>query len=606
MQINNNKESGYIFINTKRNFLVQGVQALGECTAVPLMALTGTIATVVSNLLYLMIKGGKFFIPSSYSKKYEQKLTSPLAHFALSTTKHTAQSYSRIVTSFFGEEQIKKTERKIAIKVASLYFPPSNPTPEPPPKDIPLEIKVEPKTPPNKKRALAIATSIGVIALLSFSRWGIRPVMKTALLGGTLATGGALCYAGAKDISKKQYKQGVAKLGSGILAITTALYFISLNTELSHSKPPMLDEDFAGNSQNSHSSKNNENPQGSANGNPPPFKNSKKTPSSVNGNPPPSKNQGPKPCKDRHITFGTTYINAGKPERIEMSILADKNHQEYCDKWGLTHEVVDKNLLENQCTNPITKKQENCVAYWNKIKLFKNWLEEPAKFPDKEEIRFYLDDDVLVTDMTQNPYEAFDKLRSTAKQSFIVARDVQKWNNGDPVSSVNTGILIVRKNKASTNLINEIWEQRNKEFDLNDPTCLTLGLCKNQKVMHEQQALANVITEKRSEGILDKVISVVLPRHSSGIAINTFHRAGCFRRKEENWHISDEIDYQRDDWVSYPEGKWRFGDWMGQLAGVPPLGWYCREYDTYQNFGSPPPHPIRTEMMKGLLSQVKK
>ena len=332
----------------------------------------------------------------------------------------------------------------------------------------------------------------------------------------------------------------------------------------------------------------------------------------------------------RHITFGTTYL-PGNKDREEMSALVDANQKEYADRWGLTHRTVKENLLEGQCVveepgrQPLTykeiqmryppsrqreyheyldglsqsKKNVDCSPYWNKIKVLKDWLKSPAF---GEEWYVMADDDMVVTNMGINPYEAIDDLRKRSDgeirdTSVIVAKDVINYA-GYPESSVNTGLLFVRKDEESKKLINAIWAKRNTPAPRATDYCPTLGVCEKQHTLHEQQALSDLIDEKPS--LLNSVLTVVNPRDEESstrgyIALNTFERSGRFIRNEKNWNSESCFSYDDPE-----EGKWRKGDWMGQAAGVPVLGWYCGESRNYA-----PIRSLRKDKITKMLEQVE-
>ncbi len=268
--------------------------------------------------------------------------------------------------------------------------------------------------------------------------------------------------------------------------------------------------------------------------------------------------------KTRHITFGTTYV-AGNPDRDGLSELVSNNQQEYAQYWGLTGKVVTENLLLGQCKTD--EHSVDCVPYWNKVAILKNWLNEPSS--GKEEWYVLADDDMPVTNMNINPYEAIDLLRSGDDASIIIARDVVQWKTGNRDHSVNTGILIVRKDQKSREFIEKLWAKRNDAYS-QTPHCRTLGTCKTQDVLHEQEAFARVLEEDPS--LLNRVVKVVNYRdryQGREIALNTFRRHGCFIRLQEGWK-ENEFSYNDP-----ADGAWREGDWMGQTAGVPIVGKEC-------------------------------
>lgn len=296
----------------------------------------------------------------------------------------------------------------------------------------------------------------------------------------------------------------------------------------------------------------------------------------------------------RRITFGSTYIIENNPTRTKLARLVDDNHKEYSERWGLIHRVVTDSLLKGQCTNSAAFNAD-CVSYWNKIAVLRNWLNEPATNLEKVEDWYILpDDDMPVTNMKIDPFAALDTLRRGKDSSVIVARDVVHWT-GNEYDSVNTGLFFVRKDEASRQLFNKIWSKRNDVANPNSFLCRTLGTCLNQDVLHEQEALARVIRDERS--LLDRVLTVVEPRDTYGkeeLALNTFNRDGCFVRQQDGWG-SDEFGYHDDP----SSGKWRPGDWMGQTAGVPTWGWYCGDKKNGK-----PPGPVRRDKLKDMISKV--
>src|SRR5262245_43919154 len=108
----------------------------------------------------------------------------------------------------------------------------------------------------------------------------------------------------------------------------------------------------------------------------------------------------------RHITIGTTYDNGNNKERQAVSDLTVKTHLEYAEKWGLEHKVVTGNQVKDLCLHPLTEKPVDCVPYWNKIQVLRDWLLEPAKDGVGEEWRVIIDDDMPITSMLIDPSRA--------------------------------------------------------------------------------------------------------------------------------------------------------------------------------------------------------
>lgn len=304
----------------------------------------------------------------------------------------------------------------------------------------------------------------------------------------------------------------------------------------------------------------------------------------------------PEPAKDmpeRHITFGTTYLK-GNALRDEMSELVNANQGQYAEKWGLTHRVVTDNLLKKQCT--VEGERVDCSPYWNKIAVLKGWLESPAAAKGKEEWYVLADDDMAVTNMKIDPFKAIDTLRRGKDTSVIIAEDPIPYD-GNKWSSINTGLLFVRKDETARNLINRIWEWRDMPSHSPSTICPTLGYCGQQRSLHEQEALSNIL--RWDPSLIGRVISVVPPRDTyegTEIALNTFERSGSFIRKEPGWE-TDCYDFSGD--FDHLDGMWRPGDWMGQTTGVPVWGWYCSD-----KLNGLPPAPIRKNKLVRMISQV--
>lgn len=295
----------------------------------------------------------------------------------------------------------------------------------------------------------------------------------------------------------------------------------------------------------------------------------------------------PEPCMDinrprtiqsdlpKEITFGAVYDNSSDPNRNAISDFVNANHGRYAKKWGLKHEVVAKNLVAGKC---LTSKNEaaDCAPYWNKMQMLREWLAEPAK-PGVEEWRVYADDDMLVTNMDIDPAKAIDQLRDGKDTSFIVAEDVIDWQRwffetSDPHKAVNTGLFIVRKDAQSRQFVEEVWAQRHRPVNSPVKDCENIGTCKFQdRSMQEQEAMTIVLRNRPS--YIDSVVSVLAPRDKESanrkhLALNTFYRNGCFRKKGE----THPFTYEGMDRSENPDGAFQKGDWLTQAAGVPVWG----------------------------------
>ncbi len=213
--------------------------------------------------------------------------------------------------------------------------------------------------------------------------------------------------------------------------------------------------------------------------------------------------------RPKEITIGTTSLNGGNAQRTVISNEINQNHREYASQWRLRHEVEDTDLLKGECT--VDGAKRDCEAYWNKVAVLNRWLAQPSA-GDKEEWYIMMDDDMAVTNMSINPNQAIDDLR-TRDSSIIIAQDVMNWRASNPNYSVNTGVMFVRKDSASRSFFSDLWAQRNTIARWGSMVCPTLGVCKQQQSLHEQEAFSNLLI--RDPGLLRGTVTVVPPRDDS-------------------------------------------------------------------------------------------
>ena len=329
----------------------------------------------------------------------------------------------------------------------------------------------------------------------------------------------------------------------------------------------------------------------------------------------------------RHITLGSTFIPGTKRgnERDKLSLLTAENHGQYAKRWGLNHQViVDRDILKGQCTIENNPTKVECSPYWRKISILKDWLGGSNTTPPKGKEEWYMmiDDDMVISNQKIDPFDALDALRGGTNgddTSFIVAEDVGPWA-GDPVKSVNTGALFVRRDARALEIIQEIWDKRNQASGVEVPEdyeiCPTLGFCGQQKSLHEQAALGDIIqdifnlngierhrstSEAKYHILAQNGISVVKYRDQVSktrghIALNTFERSGEFIRHDKGWTSDHAWSYSDG---GSPQGAWRIGDWMGQTAGVPVWGWYSADKTAGKL-----PGPLRYDKLKIMIDKT--
>ncbi|MBI5272416.1 MAG: hypothetical protein HY861_00340 [Chlamydiia bacterium] len=316
--------------------------------------------------------------------------------------------------------------------------------------------------------------------------------------------------------------------------------------------------------------------------------------------------------KTRRIMLGTVYDNQGNLFRDAVTEQVNANHAEYAKRWGLDHRVMNGNLVANKCRDPKqSMKLTDCSPYWNKIEALRQWFKEPGT-AGVEEWRILADDDMVITNFQIDPNHGIDALRGGVDASVIITRDTLNWQRWrglagrDPKFSVNTGLVILRKDVEAEAFVQKIWQHRHDVVDLNNSWCPNLGTCRNQDSLHEQEATAKVLHDHPQW--IDRVVAIVKQRDPnsstrSAIALNTFARSGRFVRKEAGWS-SAPFSYDSADNAENADGSWRVGDWMGQPAGVPLLG---KEWPKGNSPIPKPPYqyePVRLNRIKRLIQSI--
>ncbi len=281
--------------------------------------------------------------------------------------------------------------------------------------------------------------------------------------------------------------------------------------------------------------------------------------------------------KDYDITIATTYIlkESDDPDTYYGKLTAD-NHRTYAKHWGLNWRIVTDNLLKGKCTLE-NGTIADCVPYWNKIEVSRDYLKEPAN-PMKQEVLVTPDHDMIFTNMDVNPYEQFQLLRKGLNTSIIVGIGNVKWKNGtpallwedgDPDISIGTGIMFLRKDEQSKEFFDRVWEKRDNPTGSNNSVCSTLGTCQTQEFLHEQEAFARVLEDDRS--LLNTVVGTIMPKEvyqGKKLNLDTGKREGCFILINPKPGQPDgPLSFWYDN--TYPEDIWKVGDWIGHTPGVP-------------------------------------
>lgn len=324
----------------------------------------------------------------------------------------------------------------------------------------------------------------------------------------------------------------------------------------------------------------------------------------------------------RRIKLATIYRNSG-PDRAlrdEISSKVTENHRQYALKWGLGHDVVNENLVQNKCVED--GQTVDCSPYFNKIAYLKEQCDNYKPEEGLEDWVFYGDDDLLYTNPNINPFMAIDDLRGSADTSMILAQEGADWvplyplpgyKEHDPRVGINSGYIMTRIDKSACDIIQRTWDHRltaADETSWNYPNCKTVGSCRNQYTLLNDQAAMAMALQDDLDAIGQRV-TILLPRDAGSptrghIAFNTLHRDGCVTLLK-NGKTHGPFDIGEFDRKNYPDGQWRAGDWNGQTAGFPIMGRYPlgrnEKGECVENFNLPTEN-VRLKKLEEMFDQI--
>ena len=247
------------------------------------------------------------------------------------------------------------------------------------------------------------------------------------------------------------------------------------------------------------------------------------------------------------VTLVTGYTSDNSI-RLKMSKKVVENQFAYANRQGYHYLEYKENLAVGY------------EPYWSKIKIINDWLDK-NKNDTANKWLVWLDDDMIIMDSSIKVEDLVNKYARHG-ESIIVAKDAISWNNGDPETSINTGMLFVKNTQESRNFFQEVWKQKDKEFTYFEDYTIkttTLGQCKDQKCLHEQAAMANLLENQ-------EYISVINQRNQDNIGINSFIRERqYFSQRSGKPYYSD---YNNDPLSSVASP----GDFAAQCTGIPIQG----------------------------------
>lgn len=326
------------------------------------------------------------------------------------------------------------------------------------------------------------------------------------------------------------------------------------------------------------------------------------------------------PVEIRRIKLATVYNNNGNIEREKISSIVTQNHAEYAQKWDLEHDIVTKDLVSKQCTNPKTTEAVNCSPYMNKIQYYRMQCQDPTQ---RGKWIIYGDDDLIYTNPNINPWTAIDLLRNGKDTSLILTTEEGDWGQRfeipghpthDPRIAINSGFIIGRIDDAACDVFEKTWQHRNAKMNENHPNfdkCPTVAYCKNHGITSLGDQTAMAIALQDDPSVMDRTVTIIPSRdesapHRAHIALNTLHRDGCHQGVLEDGSLAPPYDISSFD-DQYPNGKWRVGDWNGQTAGFKLMGRYPLPKQNGQCIeDSSQPINIRLKKIQEMLAQKTK
>ena len=230
---------------------------------------------------------------------------------------------------------------------------------------------------------------------------------------------------------------------------------------------------------------------------------------------------------------GMTIMSGGDRDPHGTQNRVIQNHRDFAERRGYTYWWHQGSLVEEKGWQP----------YWSKIAQ----LRESMRRRPQEKAYIWIDDDIVLTNFGEDMFEtALDRYSNA---SVLVTKDA--WPG---VSSLNTGIIIVRNDDRAAEILDELlllaMEPREDG--------VSLAHASQTFCLHEQEALALVMKRSRcgTGGI------AVLPQRAATpdqFNLNTFLR----------WSHLDRDRGLDQQFVHDSRGsQWRHGDFAGHCTGL--------------------------------------
>jgi len=227
-----------------------------------------------------------------------------------------------------------------------------------------------------------------------------------------------------------------------------------------------------------------------------------------------------------HVLIMISATDGPRP----WTTLVQQNHESFCCKNGFDYIMHVHHHPSMVGIQP----------QWSKVL----WLLEGMDSSSTCRYLMWIDDDILITNFNDFVTPLLHQLKKSKKDVLLV-RDA-----GQP-HQANTGIMILTNSTFSREFLKTLWRMRQEPVGNT-----TLGTCRNQTCLHEQEAL-NLLLQRHSH-IYDDRVMVILPREGSQ-NLNTFHRESHFDRKRLT-----QLVYDADT----PSFRWKPGDNTCHCCGM--------------------------------------
>eukprot|EP00746_Dinoflagellata_sp_MGD_P013732 gnl/MRDRNA2_/MRDRNA2_129807_c0_seq1.p1 gnl/MRDRNA2_/MRDRNA2_129807_c0~~gnl/MRDRNA2_/MRDRNA2_129807_c0_seq1.p1 ORF type:complete len:563 (-),score=107.43 gnl/MRDRNA2_/MRDRNA2_129807_c0_seq1:327-2015(-) len=199
------------------------------------------------------------------------------------------------------------------------------------------------------------------------------------------------------------------------------------------------------------------------------------------------------------------------------------------DQWTSMHRSLNYEFLSEDKTAGLLK--DGFAPQWLKIRVLQDQLRN-ALLNNSYDFILWIDDDIVITSARNFVEDMVDKMGP--EHHMLIARDA-----GDPDSGVNSGMMLFRTSHQASLLLDQIWKMSSHIVWKSRRTSLkvTLGTCKNQECLHEQEGI-NLL---RSKNRKFKSSVKVVPPVDEDLNMNTFWRETHFDDTRRKW-----IEYDKD------------------------------------------------------------